>query len=138
MKIQPVSIESVNIVWPKIEPFFIRSLKEGGSGEYTIDQVKIRVVDGSWKVIVWVDEENNICGAAAIQFFNRPDARVGFVVLISGRMLFSENNCFEQLKIYMMANGATCMEGTARTRSRSRLWSRLGLAEKHRTVGVKL
>jgi hypothetical protein len=125
------------MVWPKIEPFFIRSLKEGGSNEYTIDQVKVRVIDGTWHVIVWVNEEGKICGAAAVQFFNRPDARVGFIVLISGRMLFFKNNCFEQLKMYMVANGATCIEGTARA-SVARLWSRYGLTEKHRTVGVKL
>ena len=137
MKIQPVSIESIHLVWPDIEPFFIRSLKEGGVGEYTIDQLKLRVTDGTWHVIVWVDENNKICGAAAVQFFNKPNARVGFVTAISGRMLFSKNNCFEQLKIYMMANGATCIEGNVRA-SVARLWSRYGFTEKYRTVGVKL
>ena len=137
MKIQSVAIEFIHLVWPDIEPFFARSLKESGSTEYTIDQVKVRVIDGTWKVIVWVDEGSNIRGAAAVQFFNRPDARVGFVVLISGRMLFSNNDCFEQLKTYMAANGATCIEGTARA-SVARLWSRYGFTEKHRTVGVKL
>ena len=56
MKIQPVAFEHVHLVWEAIAPHLKASLDGGGTHEYTLDQVKMRISDGTWQVLVAVDE----------------------------------------------------------------------------------
>jgi len=136
MKIQPVALEHVHLVWDAIAPYIKVSLDGGGTYEYTLDQVKMRISDGAWQVLVAVDDSNVIQGAAAIHFFNRPDARVGYINMMGGKLI-TGNEEFEQLKSFMVSNGATCIEASARE-SAARLFGRYGLKEKYRVIGVKL
>ena len=136
MKIQHVSVGHIHLVWDKVAPFLQMSLDGGGTYEYTLDQIKVRLIDGTWQLLVAVDDANEICGAAAMHFFNRPDARVGYISMMGGKLITGEET-FEQLKAFMVLNGATCIEASARE-SAARLFSRYGLTEKYRVVGVKL
>ena len=136
MKIQPVLLAHVHLVWNEIAPHLQASLNGGGTHEYTLDQVKMRITDGTWQVLVAVDDDNAIQGAAALHFFNRPDARVGYINMMGGKLITGDDE-FEQLKGFMMANGATCIEASARE-SAARLFGRYGLKEKYRVIGVKL
>lgn len=136
MKIQYVSTEHINLMWPVLEPFIRKSSEAAGVNEYTTDQYKLRLIDGTWKALVFVEDDGVIHGAAVVYFYNRPDARVGFVTAVAGRWLFNKDT-FEQLKDYMKANGATVIEGNVR-KSVARLWSRYGFKEKYRVVGVSI
>ena len=136
MKIQHVAINHVHLVWDAIAPYLKMSMDGGGTYEYTLDQVKLRITDGTWQVLVAVDDESVIAGAAVLHFFNRPDARVGYINMMGGKLI-TGNDEFEQLKAYMVLNGATCIEASARE-SAARLFKRYGLNEKYRVVGVKL
>lgn len=134
MKIQYVPIEWVNQTWPRVEKFVAAAL-EHAQGDYTIDQVKALVTQGTWMLLVAVEGEE-IKGAATIHFYNRPNDRVGFISTIGGRLI-SNPDTFEQLKVFAMSQGATVIEGAARE-SIARLWTRYGFTEKYRIVGVKL
>jgi hypothetical protein len=123
-------------MWPHIEPFIGKSIEAGGTHEYTLEQYKVRLIDGTWTALIATDDENKIQGAAVVHFFNRPDARVGFIVSIGGRLITNEDT-FEQLKNFMRINGATKIEGNARE-SIARLWTRYGFKEKYRVVGVSI
>lgn len=136
MKIQHIDIKYVNMIWPDIEPFIRSASEAAGTFEYTIDQYKLRLIDGTWTALVAVDEENKIHGAAVVTFFNRSDARVGYIMSIGGKLI-SNKDTFEQLKNFMLINGATKIEGSARE-SVARLWSRYGFKEKYRVVGVSI
>lgn len=136
MKIQCIETQYINMMWPHIEPFIRKSSEAGGTHEYTLDQYKLRLIDGTWIALVAVDEENKIQGAAVVYFYNRPDARVGFITAIGGRLI-SNADTFEQLKQFMLVNGATKIEGNARE-SIARLWTRYGFKEKYRVVGVSI
>lgn len=136
MKIQHVDPAYVHIIWKQIAPFFKLALEKSEVDEYTLDQVKVRTTDGVWQLLVAVDETNTLAGAAALHFFNRPDARVGYIDLIGGRLI-SNADTFEQLKNFMRVNGATKIEGSARE-SVARLWTRYGFKEKYRVVGVSI
>ena len=135
MKIQYVPIEWVHQTWPLAEPYIADALSHS-KGEYTVENAKSLVTQGQWILIVAVDEENTVHGAATMYFFNRPDNRVAFITAMGGRLVSSEDT-FEQLKAYAASMGATAIEGTARE-STARLWSRYGFEEKYRIVGVKL
>jgi len=136
MKIQCIELPYINMMWPHIEPFIRKSSEAAGVNEHTLDQYKLRLIDGTWTALVAVDAENKIKGAAVVHFFNRPDARVGFIVSIAGRLITNEDT-FEQLKNFMRINGATKIEGNARE-SIARLWTRYGFKEKYRVVGVSI
>lgn len=135
MKIQVVPANAVHNVWKDVAPF-IASALEHAHGDYTVEQCRVYVSKTEWALLVAVDEDNKICGAALVDFFNRPNDRVAFVVAIGGRMISSDDTV-AQLKQFCLAGGATVLEGAARE-SIARLWSRYGFEEKYRIVGVRL
>lgn len=135
MKIQYVPIEYVNQTWPLVEAF-IASALEYAQGDYSLEQAKVRVTDGRWALCVAVNEEGAIKGAACIEFYNRPNDRVAFVIAIGGRLI-SNQDTWQQLVAFAKSRGATTIEGAARE-SIAKLWTRYGFTEKYRIVGVSI
>ena len=136
MKIQYIDVKHINIMWPHLEPFITLTIEESGIHEYSAEQFKVRLIDGAWMALVAVDDDNKIQGAAVVNFFNRPDARVGFIVAIGGRLITSPDTV-EQLKNFMRQHGATRIEGNVRD-SVAKLLARYGFKEKYRVVGVSV
>ncbi len=134
MNVQYVGTEHINIMWPTIEPFIKRVSDLAGS-EYTTDQYKLRLIDGTWQALVFVDG-GAIHGVIVVCFYNRPNARVGFVVCVGGKKIIT-NETWDQVRDYMRLNGATVIEGNVR-KSVARLWSRFGGKEKYSVVGETL
>lgn len=134
MKIQHVHLEYVNQVWPKVEDYIKWALDY--QTDYTVEHVKTFIVTGAWVLVVAVDEAGEIKGASAIQFFNRPNDRVAFVVSMGGKLITNKET-FQQFSDLLKAFGATAIEGAARE-SIARLWKRYGFEEKYRIVGAKL
>jgi hypothetical protein len=134
MKIQHVNIDYVNQVWPKVEDYIKWALDY--QTDYTVEHVKTFIVTGAWTLVVAVDEAGEIKGASAIQFFNRPNDRVAFVVSMGGKLITNKET-FQQFSDLLKAFGATAIEGAARE-SIARLWKRYGFEEKYRIVGAKL
>jgi hypothetical protein len=133
MKIQHVTTEFVNQTWPLVEAHLHSAL--GYQTDYTLDQVKVYVATGQWMLVVATDEDG-VQGAAVINFFNRPSDRVAFVVAMGGKLISSKET-FAQFKQLLNNFGATYLEGAARE-AIARLWTRYGLEEKYRIVGVKI
>lgn len=134
MKIQHVSTDYVNQIWPKVEGYIESALQH--QNDYTVDQTKVYVTNGSWVLIVAVGDDGFIHGAATVSFNNRPNDRVAFITTIGGRLI-SNQDTFLQLKDVLKFFGATYIEGAARE-SIARLWQRYGLEEKYRIVGTKI
>lgn len=134
MKIQHVDINYINQLWPQVEKFIEAALAY--QDDYTIDHVKVYVTNGTWTLVVAIDDQGVIHGAATIQFYNRPKDRVAFVVTIGGKLI-SGHETFAQFSELLKAFGATYIEGAARE-SIARLWQRFGFVEKYRVVGAKL
>jgi hypothetical protein len=131
MNVMPVKVEDVQAVWPDVEPFLASALLFS-NGEYNTDHAKVYVIQGTWQLVVFV-ENGEIKGAATIEYINRPNARIGFVTGIGGRLIAGLSE-FEQLKTVLRANGATKLEGAAHP-SVARLWRiRLRVDEKYRIV----
>jgi len=135
MKIQYVPLAAVHNSWSSVAPF-IESALAHSNGDYTVDQAKVYASTGEWLILVAVDVDGKIHGAAAMRFYNRPNDRVAFIIAMGGNLITSPET-FEQLKGYCVSNGATVIEGTARE-STARLWTRYGFSEKCRIVGARL
>lgn len=135
MKIQHVPLEWVVQTWPLVESFISSALEH--SRDYTSEQVKTYVTMGHWMLLVAVEGgPKDIRGAAVVNIFNRPDARIAMIMAIGGRLITNPDT-FEQLKQLMRQFGATALEGAA-SEPVARLWSRYGFEEKYRIVGAKL
>jgi hypothetical protein len=134
MKIQHVDVNYTNQLWPKVEKFIEAALAY--QDDYNIEHAKLYVTNGTWVLIVAVDENEEIHGAATIQFYNRPKDRVAFVVTMGGKLI-TGHETYAQFTTLLKAFGATYIEGASRE-SAARLWQRFGLFEKYRVVGAKL
>jgi hypothetical protein len=87
-------------------------------------------------LFVALDEEGVMHGAATVQFYNRPNDRVAFVVTMGGKLISSPET-YAQFTALLKAFGATYIEGAGRE-SIARLWKRFGFVEKYSVVGAKL
>jgi len=134
MKIQHVDINYVNQLWPQVEKFIAAALEH--QDDYNLEHVKVFVADGTWTLVVALDEEGVMHGAATVQFCNRPNDRVAFVITTGGRMIVNQET-FEQFAALLKAFGATYVECATRE-STARLYERVGMKEKYRVVGAKL
>lgn len=135
MKVQPVLVNSVHQVWPSVVPYLEAALTSPG-GDTSVDQALVYVVKGFWQLTVFVEDEK-IRGAALVEYINRANARVAFVIAIGGKLISTKEG-FNGLKTLVVANGATKFEGAARE-SVARLWAqKFGVTEKYRIVEVDL
>jgi len=136
LMLQTVSPAFVHQTWSMVEPFIKSAEKKFDDVEYTTEQIKVYLVTGQWMLIVAVDEDKTIHGAATVEFINYPNSRVAFVTAIGGKLVSSEDT-FKQLSGICKANGATKIQGVAKE-SIARLWKRFGFEERAILVETKL
>ena len=135
LTIKPVLPTSVHQTWALVEGFLADALKWGGD-DYTIDQAKVFLTRGDWLLIVAVDEDNSIKGAAAINFNNTPNYRVAFIVATGGKFIINKSS-FAQLKDIVQQMGATKIQAAVRP-SMGRLLNHTGFKERYRIVEAKI
>jgi hypothetical protein len=135
LTIQPVFPAQVHQTWPLVEGFLAEALK-WGEDDYTVEQAKACLAKGEWLLVVAVDEENTIHGAAAVNIYNMPNDRVAFVTAIGGKLI-SNKDTYEQFSTLLKSYGATKIQGAARE-AIARLWTRYGFKERYRIVEAKL
>ena len=135
LTIKPVPVQLVNQTWTLVEGFLADALK-WGEDDYTAEQAKVFIAKGDWLLVVAVDEENAIHGAAAVNFFNMPNDRVAFVIAIGGKLI-SNQDTYAQFSELLKTYGATKIQGAARE-AIARLWTRYGFKERYRIVEARL
>ena len=119
-QVQYVDVMYIHQVWDLVEPFLEKGLMRSG-GEYTADQLKVFLVTGAQRLLVAVEDEN-VKGAASIEFINYPNERVAFVTAVGGKMLATKE-VWEQFEGWCKQNGATMVRGAA-FESVARLWKK--------------
>ena len=141
MIIKHVDVNYCSQIWHLVEGYLNNALTKGDevpdwSDNYSIDHVQGFITAGTWTLIVALDEENKIQGAATVSFANYPKNRVAFITLIGGRLI-SNQDTFEQLKALLKQFGATKIQGMARP-AIARLWKQYGFEQRTTLVEVKL
>ena len=126
--VQPVLTQYFHQTWPLVEELFSKANKYD-TGDYTLEQIKGLLANGSWVLLVAVDEENVIHGAASISFYNMPNYRVGFITAMAGKAIVNKA-VYEQVCSFIKANGATRVQCAARE-SAARLYKQVGMQERH-------
>lgn len=117
-------------VWPKVEDLIESGMDRVTSSssrplEYSIEHVKHFVVTGQWMLLVAVDRDGGLKGAATVSFIDYPLKRAAFLTTISGNFIVNKD-CFDQLKEVLKKAGAKSIQGIV-SKSVARLYSRLGI-----------
>jgi len=128
LTVQPVNVVYFHQTWPLVKELFEKANKYD-SGDYTLDQIKGLLANGSWVLLVATDEKNVIHGAASISFYNMPNYRVGFITAMAGKAIVNKT-VYEQVCSFIKANGATRVQCAARE-SAARLYKQVGMQERH-------
>lgn len=135
LRVELVPLSLIHQAWPVVEKFIADAL-QWGQDDYTIEQAKVFITKGEWMLLVAVDEEKAVHGAAAVNIYNMPNDRVAFVVAIGGKLISSDDT-YAQLCSLLKGFGATKIQGVARE-SIARLWKRYGFKERYILVEAKL
>ena len=135
LTIKPVELAYVHQTWELVKELFEKAAKQD-SEDYTLDQIKGLLANGSWVLLVATDDENTIHGAASVSFYNMPNYRVGFITAMAGKAIVNED-VYGQVCSYIKANGATRVQCAARE-SAARLYKQVGMIERHIIMETKL
>jgi hypothetical protein len=139
LHIRTVNTIHVNQTWPMVESFLEEALQQRGefpawADDYTVEHIRVFLTNGTWMLIVAVDEENKIHGACTVSFINYPLHRVAFVTAIGGKLI-SSHDTVDQLKKLFKSHGATKIQGYGRE-SIVRLWSKYQFEPRNTLVEV--
>ena len=120
-QVQVVASIYIQQIWESVEPYLSAGLKHSG-GEYGIEHLKVFLIQGNQTLLVAVNEDNKIHGAASIEWINYPNERVAYVVCIGGRLVTSKD-IWQQFENWVKQNGGTMIRG-ATYKEAARLWKR--------------
>jgi hypothetical protein len=139
LTIRPVEAQHVQQAWPFVEQYIAEALQKGEdfpeeTKNYNIHHVQAFLSAGQWMLLIAVDEENKVHGAATVSFISYPMHRVAFITAIGGKLISSQET-FDQLKRLLKSYGATKIQGFGRE-SIVRLWQRYNFEARHTLVEV--
>lgn len=100
------------------------------------EQARVFLTNGSWLLLIALDEQENLLGAYILAFANNPADRVATIVSAAGRGLASQS-AFEQICEIAKSFGATKIQALAKE-SAARLYRRVGLIERASLMEKKL
>lgn len=132
MKVLPVKREHIYHVWDRVEAQVVSALELGmmtDTPEFTIDDVHQRVLEGSWELMVVIDEQGEIHGSGVISYIDYPLARIAHVVTAAGKGI-CKPELLIQFKELLKMRGATKIQSFNRP-SMVRLLKRSGLKPRY-------
>jgi len=141
LHVRPVGVDYIARTWPFVEGFLRDAMEKDTpipdwANNYELSHVQGFLTSGAWSLLVAVDDQNNIHGAATVSFANYPKNRVAFITLIGGKLI-SGQDTFKQLSDILRLAGATKIQGMARP-AIARLWKQFGFEQRTTLVEVKL
>jgi len=135
-QVQVVAPIYIQQIWENVEPYLSAALKHSG-GEYGIEHLKLFLIQGNQTLLVAVNGDNKIHGAAVIEWVNYPNERIAFVVCLGGRLVTSKD-IWNQFENWVKQNGGTMIRG-ATYKEAARLWKRkFNVEERYIMVEKKL
>lgn len=121
-RIQVADLTYFPALWPHVEKYLSESLTAGQhvindvptwNECYNIHHVQSFISSGAWLLVVAVNEQNQVQGAATVSFINYPMSRVAVITLTGGRLVTGEEE-FKQLVEILKYHGATKIQAYCR------------------------
>jgi hypothetical protein len=135
LRIEYVPADYAAQTWPLVADYLNLAVPHGRD-DYTLEQIKLLVCTGQWLLLVAVDEDNQIHGAATVLLSNYPNHRVAFIMYIGGKLITNKET-YQQLVEAMKQRGVTKIQAAVRPEM-ERLCGRYGFKKITSIVEVKL
>jgi len=129
-----VPAEAVDYVWSQVEPYFQRAL-DRHDAEFELNDLKLYVTKGNWKLFAFVENEV-VIGGAVVSFVVYPRSHVAFVTCIGGKGLIKPKNYAKFMQL-LKEYGADRVQGYV-TDSVARLYERVGVLRKTTMMEIVL
>jgi hypothetical protein len=126
LKVQHVEVEYTPQLFAAVEKFIADGLDH--TDDCNVDQVKVMLANGAWRLLVATDEQGDIQGAYVMALNSSMNDRTAVLVSAAGKGLASQD-AFDQVCDIAKMFGATRIQALARE-SAARLYKRVGLTEK--------
>jgi hypothetical protein len=129
MKLFVIQSTHIHQVWHKVAPLLKEAITKS-ENEYTLDQLKMALVQGKQTLLVQMDEEapayleddsEIISLALTIEWNDLPNDRIAFVSYISGTNTLE---IWEELITWVKANGGTKLQGVTNNPAIVKLWDK--------------
>jgi hypothetical protein len=102
----------------------------------TIEQLEYSIRTGKMCLLVWIDPEEGISGAAAVEFIDYPQYRVGHGAVLGGKNVVKPH-VLKELVAWMKANGATVAQCWCRDELVP-MYKKMGMEETHHVMRMKI
>jgi hypothetical protein len=135
MRVEYVPTEFAAQAWPLVKDYLNLAVPYTRD-EYTLEQIQLMVCTGQWLLLVAVDDNKNIQGAATVQLSNYPNHRIAFIMYIGGKLITNKET-YQQLVEAMKQRGATKIQAAVRPEM-ERLCGRYGFKKITSIVEVTL
>ena len=122
-------------VWPIAAPLLQKAI-DIDPEQITIEQVEYAVRTGKMFLLVWDEPEEGITGAAAVEFIDYPQYRVGHGALLGGKGVVKPH-VLKELTDWMRANGATVAQCWCREELVP-MYKKMGMENTHHVMRMKL
>lgn len=119
LKFYVVEPKHIQQIWNDVEPMLAKAMAHSG-GEYSLEQLKVFLVQGKQVLCVGTEEDFVIKCAMTVDWANYPNDRIAFITAIGGK---TDRQGFKEFENWVKANGGTKIQGAA-FEAVARLWKR--------------
>jgi hypothetical protein len=102
----------------------------------TIEQLEYSIRTGKMFLLVWNEPDEGITGAAAVEFIDYPQYRVGHGAVLGGKNVVKPH-VLKELVAWMKSNGATVAQCWCRDELVP-MYKKMGMEETHHVMRMKL
>jgi hypothetical protein len=102
----------------------------------TIEQLEYAIRTGRMYLLVWDEPGEGITGAAAVEFIDYPQYRVGHGAVLGGKNVVKPH-VLKELVAWMKANGATVAQCWCRDELVP-MYKKMGMEETHHVMRMKI
>lgn len=102
----------------------------------TIEQLEYFIRIGKMQLLVWDEPDEGITGAAAVEFIDYPQYRVGHGAVLGGKNVVKPH-VLKELLAWMKANGATVAQCWCRDELVP-MYKKMGMTETHHVMRMKI
>lgn len=122
-------------VWDKAAPL-LQKFIDIEPDFITIEQLEYFIRIGKMFLLVWEDPDEGITGAAAVEFIDYPQYRVGHGAVLGGKNVVKPH-VLKELIAWMKANGATVAQCWCRDELVP-MYKKMGMTETHHVMRMKI
>ena len=118
LTVRYVDANFIQQIWNLVKGYIEESVDKGlpypeSSKCYNADHILQFLTSGQQLLLVAIDEDGKIHGAATISFINYPLHRAAVITAIGGKLVTSKNT-FEQMRQILAQRGATIIQAMCR------------------------